>query len=149
MDLSNLKPAPGATHRRKRVGRGQGSTLGKTCGAGQKGQKSRSGGNVRPDFEGGQMPLNRRVPKVGFTNINRKAIAEVNLHSLERCFEAGAVVDEQALRDAGLLKGRYDGYKILGQGNLTKALTVSAHRFSKSAAARIEELGGTAEVISG
>lgn len=160
MDLSNLERPEGAKKARKRLGRGQGSTLGKTCGKGQKGQKSRSGASIPAGFEGGQMPLQRRVPKRGFTNIFRKAVVTVNLADLERCFEAGATVDVAALAEAGLVKARVeevegaaqytlkgDALKILGEGELSKALTVRAHRFSASARAKIEAAGGTVEEI--
>ena len=147
-DLSNLKPAPGATADRKRKGRGPGSNLGKTAGRGQKGQKSRSGGSISPAFEGGQMPLQRRLPKFGFSNAKfRKHFSIVNLHELEERFEDGATVDEEALRAIGLVKGQNDGVKILANGELTKKLNVKAQKFSKSARAAIEEAGGSAEVI--
>lgn len=147
-DLSNLKAPKGATHSRKRVGRGAGSTVGKTSGRGHKGQNARSGGPRNPRFEGGQTPLYKRLPKVGFSNAKfRKKIVIVNLEDLEANFEAGDVVDEQALRELGLIKGSYDGIKILGRGELTTKLTVKAQKFSKSAQATIEDVGGSAEVI--
>ena len=146
-DLSNLKPAPGATKARKRVGRGEGSTLGKTSGRGQKGQKSRSGGRVKAGFEGGQTPLHRRLPKIGFTSRNAKNYSIVNLSELEEFFEAGDVVDYATLSDRGLTRKKDDGVKILGAGELTKSLTVKATKFSKSASAAIEAAGGTVEVI--
>ncbi len=147
-DLSNLKAPEGATKSRKRVGRGPGSTLGKTSGRGSKGQNARSGGKTHPRFEGGQTPLYKRLPKLGFSNAKfRKKIVIVNLEDLEARFEEGEVVDEQALRDRGLIKGNHDGIKILGRGELTKKLTVKAHKFSKSAQATIENVGGSVEVI--
>jgi large subunit ribosomal protein L15 len=146
MDLSNLKPAIGSTKNRKRIGRGAGSGTGKTAGKGHKGQNARSGGGIKAGFEGGQMPLHRRLPKRGFTSLNKKVYALVNLHDLE-LFEAGSVVDMAALGQAGLVKKVGDGIKILGDGELTKALTVKAHKFSKSAQERIAAAGGKAEVI--
>lgn len=146
MDLSNLKPAIGSTKSRKRLGRGAGSGTGKTAGKGHKGQKARSGGSIKAGFEGGQMPLQRRLPKRGFTPLEKKVYALVNLRDLE-LFEAGTVVDFEALGHAGLVKTLGDGIKILGDGELTKALTVKAHKFSKSAVAKIEAAGGKAEVI--
>jgi large subunit ribosomal protein L15 len=146
MDLSNLKPAIGSTKNRKRLGRGAGSGTGKTAGKGHKGQKARSGGSIKAGFEGGQMPLQRRLPKRGFTPLVKKVYALVNLRDLE-LFEAGSVVDFEALGGAGLVKVLGDGIKILGDGELTKALTVKAHKFSKSAVAKIEAAGGVAEVI--
>lgn len=147
MDLSNLKPPEGATTRKKRVGRGPGSTLGKTSGRGQKGQKARSGGNVHPRFEGGQMPLFRRLPKMGFRNWNAKEVAVVNVRALEDSFADGDTVDIDALCDQGLVNGKFDEVKILGDGELSKALTVRAHKFSKSAREKIESAGGTAEGV--
>jgi len=146
MDLSNLKPAIGSTKDRKRIGRGAGSGTGKTAGKGHKGQNARSGGGVKAGFEGGQMPLQRRLPKRGFTPLTRKVYALVNLRQLDE-FEAGAVVDIQALGKAGMVRKINDGIKILGDGELTKALTVKAHKFSKSAVEKIEAAGGKAEVI--
>jgi len=146
MDLSNLKPALGSTKDRKRIGRGHGSGTGKTAGKGHKGQKARSGGSVKAGFEGGQMPMHRRLPKRGFTSLDKKVYALVNLRDLE-LFEAGSIVDVQALGKAGLVKKVEDGIKILGDGELTKALTVKAHKFSKSALEKIAAAGGTAEVI--
>jgi len=146
MDLSNLKPAIGSTKNRKRIGRGAGSGTGKTAGKGHKGQNARSGGGIKAGFEGGQMPLQRRLPKRGFTSLNKKVYALVNLRDLE-LFEAGTVVDVAALGKAGLIKNVGDGIKILGDGELTKALTIKAHKFSKSALERIEAAGGKAEVI--
>ena len=146
MDLSNLKPAPGSTKNRKRIGRGPGSGTGKTSGKGHKGQNARSGGGVKPGFEGGQMPLQRRLPKRGFTSLNKKVYALVNLRELE-VFEAGSVVDVEALMQAGLVGGIKDGVKILADGDLGKSLTVHAHKFSKSATAKIEAAGGKIEVL--
>jgi len=146
MDLSNLKPAIGSTKTRKRLGRGHGSGLGKTSGKGHKGQKARSGGSIKAGFEGGQMPMHRRLPKRGFTPLTKKVYALVNLRDLE-LFEAGSVVDFAALSQAGLIGQVGDGVKILGDGDLTKALTVQAHKFSKSALEKIAAAGGKAEVI--
>ena len=144
MRLHDIKPRPGAKHRRKRLGCGESSGLGKTSGRGHKGQKSRSGGGVRTSFEGGQMPLYRRLPKRGFNNIRFKTqYAVINVATLEERFEDGATVDEAALRDAGLIKGRYDGVKILGTGELAKKLTIVADKVSASARAKIEKAGGT------
>ena len=146
MELSNLKPKKGARHARKRVGRGPGSGNGKTAGRGEKGQKSRSGFSRMRGFEGGQMPLHRRLPKRGFTNIFKKEHAVVNLADLER-FENGATIDEAALRSAGLVKGQHDGIKVLGNGKLTKKLTVHAAKFSEAARKQIEAAGGTCQEI--
>jgi len=146
MDLSNLSPAAGSVKNRKRIGRGAGSGLGKTSGRGHKGQNSRSGGGVKPGFEGGQMPLQRRLPKRGFTPLNKKVYALVNLRDLET-FEAGSVVDPEMLVNAGFIKAVCDGVKVLADGDLTKAITVKAHKFSKSAASKIEAAGGTVEVL--
>ena len=147
MELSNLKPKKGARHAKKRIGRGPGSGHGKTAGRGEKGQKSRSGYSRMLGFEGGQMPLHRRLPKRGFTNIFKKDHAVVNLADLER-FENGATVDEAALRKAGVIKGANDGLKVLGNGKLTKKLTVHAAKFSASARKQIEEAGGTCQEIA-
>jgi len=146
MDLSNLQPAIGSTKNRKRLGRGPGTGQGKTAGKGHKGQKARSGGSIKAGFEGGQMPLQRRLPKRGFTALAKKVYALVNLHDLAQ-FEAGSVIDLEALGKAGLINQVYDGVKILGDGELTVALTVKAHKFSKSAAEKIAAAGGQAEVI--
>ena len=146
MDLSNLKPAIGSTKNRKRIGRGPGSGTGKTSGKGHKGQNARSGGGVKPGFEGGQMPLQRRLPKRGFVSLNKKVYSLVNLQDLTN-FEAGSVVDLEVLTKTGLVGAVRDGVKILGTGELSTALTVKAHKFSKSAAAKIEAAGGTVEVI--
>ena len=146
MKLNELSPAEGARKSRVRVGRGLGSGNGKTSGKGMKGQKSRSGGGVRTGFEGGQMPLYRRLPKRGFKNIFAKVYAEVNVETLNR-FEDGATVDAVALIEAGVLKNIYDGVRILGNGELTKKLTVVANGFTKSAESKITAAGGKVEVI--
>ncbi|MGM9899352.1 MAG: 50S ribosomal protein L15 [Bacilli bacterium] len=146
MNLNELKPVEGARHYKKRVGRGVGSGMGKTSTRGHKGQNARSGGGVRPGYEGGQTPLFKRLPKRGFTNISRKEYAVVNLDDIERCFESGAVVDVEALKAAGLVKKEYEGVKILGKGELSKAFTVKAAKFSKSATEKITAAGGTIEV---
>jgi large subunit ribosomal protein L15 len=144
--LHELKPAPGARKKPTRKGQGIGSGLGKTAGRGHKGQNARSGGGVRPGFEGGQMPLQRRLPKRGFTNIFRKEIIAINVDDLNR-FENGTVVTPEALQEAGVIKKIADGVKILGNGELERSLTVKAHAFSKSAAEKIAAAGGTVEVI--
>lgn len=146
MRLHELSPIPGSKRERKRVGRGTSSGHGKTSGRGHKGQKARSGGGVRPGFEGGQNPLIRRVPKRGFTNIFRKDYAIVNVAALNH-FAPGSVVDPEQLIERGLIKQVKDGVKILGDGDLTVALTVRAHRFSETAAQKIEAAGGKIEVI--
>ncbi|ADU25971.1 50S ribosomal protein L15 [Ethanoligenens harbinense] len=146
MKLYELSPAEGASKDAFRVGRGIGSGNGKTSGKGHKGQKARSGGGVRPGFEGGQMPLVRRIPKRGFTNIFAKPYAHVNVQALN-VFEDGAVVDAAALKEAGLVKKAPYGVKVLAQGELTKKLTVKASAFSEAAKQKIEAAGGTTEVI--
>ena len=147
MDLSNLRPAEGSKHSDNfRRGRGHASGNGKTAGKGHKGQKARAGRGMRIGFEGGQMPLQRRVPKRGFNNIFAKKIAAINLCDLER-FEDGAVVDAVALVEAGLIKRHFDGIKILGNGELTKKLTVKVSAYSEAAKQKIEAAGGKAEVI--
>ena len=148
MRLGELSPAIGSTTSRKRLGRGIGSGLGKTSGKGHKGQWARSGGGVRPGFEGGQMPLIRRIPKRGFNNHFRKEYSIVNISVLES-FEAGAVIDMAVLQEKGLIKVIKDsvGLKVLGNGTLTKAVTVKAARFSAQAKEAIEKVGGTCEVI--
>ena len=148
MGLDNLKPAKGATGSRKRVGRGPGSGMGKTSTRGEKGHKSRSGYRHRIGFEGGQMPLHRRIPKRGFTNARfKKEYAYVNIGSLEG-FEPGTIVTPEVLLERGLIKKIMDGVKILGNGSLTKPLTVQAHKFSASAQEKIASLGGKAEVLA-
>lgn len=147
MRLHDLKPRPGAKHRRKRLGQGESSGHGKTSGRGGKGQTARSGSSIRIGFEGGQMPLIRRIPKRGFSNKRHGTrYLPVNLEALNR-FDDGARVDEVALRSVGLANGRAGGVKILGDGELTKKLTVSAHAFSASAKAKIEAKGGACELI--
>ena len=146
MDLSNLKPAAGSTKNRKRIGRGPGSGTGKTAAKGHKGQNARSGGGVKPGFEGGQMPLHRRLPKRGFTSLNKKFYTLVNLRDLD-VFEAGSVVDLEALGKAGLISNVKDGVKVLADGDIGKALTIQAHKFSKVAAEKIAAAGGKAEVL--
>lgn len=146
MKLNELKPVAGARHAKKRVGRGVGSGMGKTATRGHKGQNARSGGGVRPAFEGGQTPLFKRLPKRGFTNVSRKEYAVVNLGDINEKFEAGVVVDVLALKNAGLVKKEYEGVKVLGNGEFNKALTIKAAKFSKSALEKISQAGGTAEV---
>lgn len=146
MKLHEIKPAEGSRKTRNRVGRGIGSGNGKTAGRGHKGQNSRSGGGVRPGFEGGQNPLYRRLPKRGFTNPNRKEFAIVGLDQLNK-FAADAVVTPEALLEAGIIKNVRDGVKILGNGELNVKLTVQAQKFSQSAVEKIEALGGKTEVI--
>jgi len=148
MRLHNLKPRPGAKHRTKRIGQGESSGHGKTSGRGGKGQTARSGSSIRIGFEGGQMPLIRRIPKRGFNNAEfTTKYLGVNVGELNK-FDEGAKVDETALRSVGLANGRADGIKILGEGELTKKLSVSASAFSASAKAKIEAKGGTVEIIS-
>jgi large subunit ribosomal protein L15 len=147
MELENLQPSEGAVKKPKRIGRGPGSGSGKTSGRGHKGQKSRSGFSRRQGFEGGQMPLQRRVPKRGFTNIFRKEFATLNVRDLARVFEAGVTVGPEELQAKGLLRKNKAGIKILGEGELSHALTVRAHAFSASARAKIEQAGGQCEVI--
>ena len=144
--LNELKPNEGARHAKKRVGRGIGSGLGKTAGRGTKGQNSRSGGGVRPGFEGGQLPLFQRLPKIGFKSHSHKYYAIVNLKDLN-CFEDGTTVDAAKLIEKGLIKETLDGVKVLGQGELSKKLTVKVNKVSKSAQAAIENAGGAVEVI--
>lgn len=144
MKLHDLKPAPGSKHRRRRVGRGESSGLGRTSGKGNKGQKARAGASIRPGFEGGQMPLARRLPKKGFSNDQFKdQYAVVNVSSLEAKFSDGDEVNEESLRSAGLVKGRWDGIKILGNGELTHKLSVSADKISATAREKIEKAGGS------
>ena len=146
MKLNELKPVEGARHYKKRVGRGSGSGMGKTATRGHKGQNARSGGGVRPGFEGGQTPLFKRLPKRGFTNVNRIDYAVINVEDLN-CFEAGSVVDTAALKAKGLINKEYEGVKVLGDGELNVALTVKAEKFSKSASEKISAAGGTIEVL--
>lgn len=146
MDLSTLKPNKGARKAKRRVGRGPGSGHGKMSGRGENGQKSRAGYSRRFGFEGGQMPLSRRLPKRGFTNIFKTLFAVLNVSDLERVFETGAVVDEAALRSAGLVKGK-KRIKVLGNGDITKKLTVHADKFSATAKTKIEAAGGNCQEI--
>ena len=146
MKLRELSPAVGSVRERKRVGRGPGSGQGKTAGKGHKGQKARAGRGIRPGFEGGQMPLSRRVPKRGFRNIFATEYATVNVSKLDG-FEDGAVVDLQALLDKGIVKKSLDGLKVLGNGEISRKLTVKAAAFSETARQKIEAAGGKAEVI--
>lgn len=147
MRLEDLRPAPGSTHKSRRVGRGTGSGQGKTAGKGHKGQKARSGQKPGPGFEGGQTPLHRRLPqRRGFKNINHKVYAVVNLDDLER-FDAGTEVTPELLISSGLVSGAMDGIKVLGNGEITKSLTVRANKFSKSAEEKLKAAGGTAEVL--
>ena len=146
MELHKLSPVEGSTHVGKRKGRGHGSGNGKTGGRGHKGQKARSGGKVRAGFEGGQMPLVRRIPKRGFNNIFAKPLTAINVAVLNR-FEDGAVVDAQALIEAGIIDNCPNGLKVIANGNLTKKITVKATAFSDSAKEKIEQAGGKAEVI--
>lgn len=147
MKLHNLSPAPGSTKTRKRVGRGPGSGFGKTAGKGHKGQLARAGKGMRAGFEGGQMPLQRRVPKRGFNNIFGKEIAITNVATLDKYFDDGATVTVEALVEKGIIKKTLDGVKILGQGEISKKLTVQVNAFSESAKSKIEAAGGKAEVI--
>ncbi len=146
MKLHELSPAPGSVREVKRIGRGHGSGQGKTAGKGHKGQKARAGRGMRPGFEGGQMPLQRRIPKRGFVNIFATNYAIINIAQLNK-FEDGAIVDTAALKAAGLVKDSKDGVKVLGNGELTKKLTVQVAAYSESAKAKIEAAGGKAEVI--
>ena len=147
MSLNELSPAIGAKKNRKRLGRGMASGTGKTSGKGAKGQKARSGGGVRPGFEGGQMPIHRRLPKRGFTNIFKKVYAIVNLRELA-VFEAGAVVDEASLIQRGIVKGKFDAIKVLANGEITSSISLRIGHISTSAKAKIEAAGGTVEVIA-
>ncbi len=147
MKLHELSPAIGATKEVKRIGRGHGSGYGKTAGKGHKGQWARSGGGVRPGFEGGQTALARRMPKRGFNNIFATEYAIVNVSDLEARFENGAVIDDVALIESGLVKKTLDGIKVLGNGEITKSFTVKAAKFTAAAAEKIEKAGGKAEVI--
>ena len=147
MKLHELAPAPGSTKENFRKGRGAGSGNGKTAGKGHKGQNARSGGGVRPGFEGGQIPLSRRLPKRGFNNIFAKEYAIVNVETINSAFEDGAVVNAETLVAAGVLKKTLDGVKVLGRGEITKKVTVQATIFSASAKEKIEAVGGTCEVV--
>lgn len=146
MNLHELSPAEGSKKGSKRIGRGHGSGWGKTAGKGHKGQKARSGGSIRPGFEGGQMPLQRRIPKRGFNNIFAKNIVAINVSALE-AFDDGAEVTAEALIEKGIVKKSYDGIKILGNGTLTKKLNVKVAAYSESAKQKIEAAGGKAEVV--
>ncbi len=146
MKLHELSPAKGSRQARKRVGRGVASGQGKTAGRGTKGQGSRSGGGVRPGYEGGQMPIHRRLPKRGFTNIFKKQIAIINVQDLNR-FESGSQIDDIALVQQGLVKGRYDAIKLLGKGEIDRPVQIKVNAVSKSAQAKITAAGGTVEVI--
>jgi large subunit ribosomal protein L15 len=148
LSLNNLKPAEGSTHKKKRVGRGPGSGLGKTAGRGHKGQKSRSGYSSRPGFEGGQMPLQRRLPKRGFTNIFKKQWIEISLAKIDAHFNTGDNVTPEILHDRGLIKKAKHDLVILGNGDLTKSLNISAHRFTKTAREKVEKAGGSAIEIT-
>lgn len=148
MKLHDLQPTPGSKHRSRRVGRGESSGLGKTSGKGHKGQKARSGASIRPGFEGGQMPLARRLPKKGFNNAQFKTqYAIVNLTDLEIKFSDGDEVNEESLRALGLVKGRFDGVKVLAKGEVSKKLTVSVEKISATAKEKIEKAGGTATEV--
>ena len=148
LGLNNIKPAPGSTHKKKRVGRGPGSGLGKTAGRGHKGQTSRSGYSSRPGFEGVQMPLQRRLPKRGFTNIFKKQWIEISLAKIEASFNAGDEVTPEVLHERGLIKKAKHDLVILGNGDVSKGLKISAHRFTKTAKDKIERAGGSATLIS-
>ena len=148
LSLNNLKPAVGSTHKKKRVGRGPGSGLGKTSGKGHKGQKSRSGYSSKIGFEGGQMPLQRRLPKRGFTNIFKKQWLEISLAKLEENFNAGDEITPEILHNRGLIKKAKHDLVILGNGEISKALKISAHRFTKTAKDKIEKAGGNATQIT-
>jgi large subunit ribosomal protein L15 len=145
MKLSDLRPAEGAKTQSKRVGRGKGSGLGKTAGKGHKGLRARSGGGTKPGYEGGQMPMQRRLPKRGFTNIFRKEWTVINVKDLNR-FEPGSVVDAEALRSRGMMKGTTAGVKLLGSGEITRKLTVKVDRASKAAVEKVKAAGGNVEV---
>ena len=147
MKLQELSPAAGSTKERKRIGRGPASGQGKTAGKGHKGQKARAGRGMQIGFEGGQMPLQRRIPKSGFNNIFASEIAIVNVAALDKAYEAGATVTVDSLIEKGLVKKALDGVKVLGHGELTKALTVQANAFSESAKQKIEAAGGKTEVL--
>ncbi len=146
MELNSIKPAVGASKNRKRIGRGTGSGHGKTATKGHKGQKARSGGSVKPGFEGGQMPMQRRLPKRGFNPLTRKEFALVNVGQLD-IFESGSSIDAGALIEAGIIKKVCDGIKVLGNGDLSKAIIIKAHKFSAAAREKIVAAGGTVEEI--
>ena len=148
ISLNSIRPAKGSTHKKKRVGRGPGTGLGKTAGRGEKGQKSRSGYSRKIGFEGGQMPLHRRLPKRGFTNIFKKRWLEVSLAALDRAFEANEEITPELLHDRGIIKKAKHDVVVLGNGELSKALRISAHRFTKNAREKIEKAGGAAVEIS-
>ena len=147
LSLNNLHPAKGSTHKKKRLGRGPGTGLGKTAGRGEKGQKSRSGYSSKIGFEGGQMPLHRRLPKRGFTNIFKKQWIEVSLEALDRSFDANAEITPEVMHHRGIIKKAKHDIVVLGNGNVSKALKISAHRFTRSAKEKIEKAGGTATLI--
>jgi large subunit ribosomal protein L15 len=147
LSLNNLRPAKGSTHKKKRLGRGPGTGLGKTAGRGHKGQKSRSGYSSKTGFEGGQMPLHRRLPKRGFTNIFKKQWIEVSLEALDRSFDANTEITPEVLHKRGIIKKAKHDIVVLGNGNISKALKISAHRFTKSAREKIEKAGGAITVI--
>jgi large subunit ribosomal protein L15 len=147
LSLNNLRPAKGSTHKKKRLGRGPGTGLGKTSGRGEKGQKSRSGYSSKTGFEGGQMPLHRRLPKRGFTNIFKKQWIEVSLEALDRSFAADDEITPEVMHNRGVIKKAKHDIVVLGNGEISKALKVSAHRFTKRARDKIEKAGGTATVI--
>lgn len=147
LSLNNLHPAKGSTHRKKRLGRGPGSGLGKTSGRGEKGQKSRSGYSMKIGFEGGQMPLHRRLPKRGFTNIFKKKWIEVSLAALEKAFAENDEVTPEVMHHRGIIKKAKHDIVVLGNGDVSKSLKVSAHRFTKSAREKIEKAGGAVTVI--
>jgi large subunit ribosomal protein L15 len=147
LSLNNLHPAKGSTHRKKRLGRGPGTGLGKTSGRGEKGQKSRSGYSMKIGFEGGQMPLHRRLPKRGFTNIFKKKWIEVSLAALEKAFAENDEVTPEVMHHRGIIKKAKHDIVVLGNGDVSKSLKVSAHRFTKSARAKIEKAGGAVTVI--
>ena len=148
ISLNSVRPAKGSTHKKKRVGRGPGSGLGKTAGRGEKGQKSRSGYSRKVGFEGGQMPLHRRLPKRGFTNIFKKRWLEVSIAALEQHFQADEEVTPELLHERGIIKKAKHDVVVLGNGELSKALRISAHRFTKSAREKIEKAGGAVQEIA-
>jgi large subunit ribosomal protein L15 len=148
LSLNNLRPAKGSTHKKKRLGRGPGTGLGKTAGRGHKGQKSRSGYSSKTGFEGGQMPLHRRLPKRGFTNIFKKQWIEVSLEALDRSFDANTEITPEGMHQRGIIKKAKHDIVVLGNGNVSKALKISAHRFTRSAREKIEKAGGTATLIA-